>query len=1082
MDLYLLFKSRVRQLRVTSLILFAILSLVIPSTLMAAPITISGKIVDSSGEALTGAAVVIKDSTVGTITDLDGNFTITATPESVLIISYIGYQTVEVSVGVRTEINITLKQDAIAVNDVVVVAFGTQNKANITGSISSVSGELLESRPVTNVSNALQGVVPGLNFSVNDSGGQLNNALSVNIRGAGTVGDGSSASPLILIDGVEGDMNMLNPDDIESISVLKDAAASSIYGSKAPFGVILITTKGGKEGKTRVTYSNDFRLSTPISVPDQMNSIRFAYMYNDAFLNSGQSAKISDETIALMVQFQNGEIPYGTSVNPETGAWLGSLGSYGNTDWYDVYYKDTSFSQTHSINLSGGSERVNYYFSGRYLDQGGLIRYGDDNLKRYNFSGKVSAKLASNIDMTYNVNYTRQVYDAPTYLNYYFYHQIQRTWPSLSVYDPNGFFTDDSDIYRLVDGGRSTDTNESVVQQLQFKYTPIENWNINLDATLKSNNNQSKDVYLPVYEYNAAGEPTAVALNNTINAGESRIAETVATPRTYTINAFSDYSLTLGDNHNINALVGFNGYLYHYKYMMAQADALISTSVPALGAATGTTEINYSESQSATAGFFSRVNYDYKGVYLLEANLRYDGSSRFTRENRWNLFPSVSVGYNIAATDYWQSFSQAFNILKFRASWGSLGNENTFGYYPFYQTQPYTSNGGYWILNNGLTSSADIPSLVSSTLTWETIETINFGFDFSLWSNRLSGKIDLFSRMTKNMIGPAESLPGVLGINPPSTNNADLESKGYEIELSWRDMVGSDFKYGVSLTFADDIQTVVSYPNADGSINTWGGGSGWYDGKRYGEIWGYETIGIAKSDAEMNAHLEAVGGQSALGDSWAAGDIMYADQDGVEGINTGANSVNDHGDLIVIGNTTPRYKYGITVDCAWKGFDFNMFWQGVGKRDYMCGYNGSASSIQQIAGFWGVVSSNAQTVGFEQHFDYFREEGHPLGANTDSYYPRPYATSDKNHWYQSGYVIDASYIRLKNMQIGYTIPSHITESWKINRLRVYFSADNLLTFTNCPAMFDPETLGGTWGTGKTYPLSATYAMGLNLNF
>lgn len=1037
---------------------------------------ITGVVTTTDGEAAVGATVIVKGTTIGATTSIDGEFSLNAPSDGMLQFTYLGFKTAEMAVGSKTQFSVVLEPEAKAIDEVVVVAFGSQIKSKVTGSISQISGDILDSRPVTNVGNALQGVVPGLNFGVDQSaGGELNSSLNVNIRGVGSIGEGSTSGPLVLIDGVPGDMNMLNPGDIESISVLKDAAASSIYGSEAPFGVILITTKTGEEGKVKISYNNDFRFTTPLLKPDQMNSIRFAFMINDSYANAGQAPLFAQETIDNMVLYQQGKLPYSTTINPENGDWHNNVGSWGNTDWYDVYYKDHSFSQTHSVNISGGTEKVNYYISGRFLDQSGLFRFGDDNMKRYNLSANVSAKLMDNMDLSYTMRWLQQDYEAPSYMDYYFYHQIQRMYPTLSPYDPNGFPSDASDIIRMEEGGRRNEITTSMVQTVKFRYEPLKNWNINLNGTMDLGSNNNLNYMLPVHYYNAAGDMVPTTLNAQVPIGSSKVTETMEQPKSYSFNAFTDYAYSLNDTHNFKILAGFNTNISTTNILTASRLGLISHDLPSIGTATGNSEIDDTKWETATAGFFGRLNYDYKGIYLFEGNVRYDGSSRFTRDQRWNIFPSFSVGYNIAATDYWSSLKDVVSVFKFRGSWGRLGNQNTSSIYPFYQTLPYSVGTGSWLLNGGFTDVAGIPSLISNSLTWETIETTNVGLDFALWNNRLTGMVDVFMRKTTNMVGPAPSLPEVLGADAPRTNNASMVSKGYEIELSWRDRVG-EVNYGIRATLADDIQRITSYPNATGDIR------GWYDGKHYGEIWGYESVGLARTQAEMDTHLESVGGQDLIGNDWEAGDVMYRDLDGVPGISSGANTVAYHGDLVVIGNDTPRYKYGINIDASWKGFDFSMFWQGVGKRDFAIGYDGSPYSIQNSAGYFGVIEYYAQVTGFEEHWDYYRPNGHPMGANTDSFYPRPLTGTSKNHWVQTQYLIDASYLRLKNLQVGYTIPSHITKKFGVSRLKIFFSGENLLTFTKVPKMYDPETLGGGWGSGKTYPLSRTYSFGLNINF
>lgn len=1035
---------------------------------------IKGIIKDASGEPLIGALIIIEGTTTGTTSRADGTFNLAVKEGDVVVVSYIGYNDYKETIAKQGYLEVVMMESSLSADEVVVVGYGSQKKINLTGSVSSLSGEDIAARPVTSVTNALQGVIPGLNMSFDGDGGELNNTMSVDIRGGGTIGEGSSSGPLILIDNAPGDMNSLNPQDIENISVLKDAAASSIYGSRAPFGVILITTKKGEKGKARINYQGDFRVVSPISLPDQMNSLRWVTMYNDGHTNAGSAAAVSQTAIDKIIAYQAGEIPYATTVNNLTGLWSTARGANGNTDWYDVYYKDQTYAQNHAISVSGGGEKVNYYFSTSYLNQQGLMRYGDDQYTRYNIRAKIDFQLNDYITASYNTSWAEVDYERPSYMTSYFYHQISRRWVTNPVYDPNGFFMEDSDIYRLTEGGRYNEKETRNSDQLNINIRPTKNWNINFEGNMNTIGGDYHQDILPVYGYNASGEPYPVIFNSSVGAGQSSVSEKKTSTKIYTVNAFTDYTFDVAEDHNVKVLAGFNADVRRADALTAQRDSLIVASLPALSTASGKEVINWAETHQATTGFFGRINYNYKDRYMAEINARYDGSSRFVGDQRWNLFPSFSGGWNIAKEDFWGDFVDVVNQFKFRASWGELGNQNTTNLYPFYQTLPYTKDGNEWLLGGSLNDKVNMPSMISSLLTWEKIRTLNLGLDFAMFSNRLKGSIDVFNRQTLDMVGPAPSLPSTLGTSAPIVNNADMSSKGYEIEISWRDKIG-DFSYGIKGNLYDATQTVDYYPDSNGNIYNW------YSGKKSGEIWGYETVGIAKSDAEMQAHLEKVGGQDRIGDNWAAGDIMYADKDGVEGITPGSSTLDDHGDLSVIGNSTPRYRFGITVDAAWKGFDFQMFWQGIGKRDISFGGT-SNTVLSNSAQFWGIVGNAYQSVGFEDHWDYFRPEGHEYGANLDAYYPRPNVDSEKNHRHQTAYLLSGAYIRLKNVQLGYTVPVNLVQKIGVSRLRVYVSADNMLTFTKMASMFDPETLGGGWGAGKTYPLSKVVSMGINLNF
>ncbi|WP_050708680.1 SusC/RagA family TonB-linked outer membrane protein [Dysgonomonas sp. HGC4] len=1035
-----------------------------------AQIALKGTVVDEKNEPMIGIGVVVKNTTIGTATDLDGKFSITVPDsKSVLVFSFIGYRTQEITVGSQKELHVTLKEDLQLLDEVVVVGYGTQKKVNVTGSVSVVNPDIIENRPITNVSQALQGVVPGLNFSVNSSnGGALNSSMNVNIRGSGTIGSGSKASPLILIDGIEGDMNSLNPNDIASISVLKDAASSSIYGARAAFGVILITTKTGKSGRTSVSYLGNLRLSSAIQVPNIMDSYKFAQYFNRAATNDGQSPVFSDEMMSRILAYQRGELKEGTTANPNTGRWRDYDGANANTDWFKEQYKSSVPAHEHNVSISGGGEKMTYLVSGNFLDQNGLIRHGGDNLKRYSINSRITAKLSDYVDLNYNVKWIRNDYDRPSYMTPLFYHNIARRWPTNPVYDNNGFIMDGMEVLQMKDGGRNREQKDELYNQIQFIFEPIKNWRIYTEGNIRTLNKFEHWDVLPIYGHDVKGEPFLASWDGRA-AGQTQIYENAYKENFLTTNIYTDYTKDLESGHNFKVMGGFNAEVMKTRNVWGQKDGLISPEVPTLNTATQNQKTGGGYAEWAVAGFFGRLNYNYKERYMAEVNLRYDGSSRFLSDKRWTVFPSFSVGWNIAQEDFFGSLSDHISTLKLRGSWGQLGNMNTDAWYPFFQSMPIGTQSGGWIVDNGVrpnTSSA--PGIVSGDMTWETVESWNIGLDWAALNNRLTGSFDYFKRTTKNMIGPAPQLPGILGTSVPKVNNSDMESYGFELEVGWRDKIG-DFSYGARFVLADNQQKITRYPNETGNIDTW------YTNKMDGTIWGYQTIGIAKSDAEMNAHLATLpnGGQNAIGSNWAAGDIMYKDINGDGKIDAGSSTLTDPGDRTIIGNSTPRFKYGLTLEAAWKGIDISIFFQGVAKRDYMLGG----------AYFWGATGGMWQSVAFKEHWDFFRPEGDPLGANLDAYYPRTlFSSGDKNQQTQSRYLQDASYLRLKNLQIGYAIPTMMSQKIGLQFVRIYMSGENLWTKSDISGVFDPELLGGDWGAGKTYPLQRTISFGVNVNF
>ena len=566
---------------------------------------------------------------------------------------------------------------------------------------------------------------------------------------------------------------------------------------------------------------------------------------------------------------------------------------------------------------------------------------------------------------------------------------------------------------------------------------------------------------LPVYGYNVNNEPYATN-NGDYGAGQSRVYEYRLKQDYFTMNVFTDYSKQLG-GHWFKVMGGFNAELTRQNSLTASGYTLNSVNVPYLNQTTTNKAATGSVADNALAGFFGRINYNYKERYLLEVNLRYDGSSRFVGEHQWGLFPSVSAGWNIANEEFFKkmNWTRDISTFKLRGSWGQLGNNRTDSWYPFYQTMGTGAANSNWLINGAQQNTAGMAGIVSSILTWEKVETLDFGFDFGAFNNRFNVAFDWFTRWTYDMVGPAPTLPSILGASAPAINNCDMRNRGWEVEVSWRDRI-QDFGYGVRVVMSDSKSEILKYPNETGAFGNY------YNGKQVGEFWGYVTEGIAQSDDQMNDWL--ANNRPSWGSNWGAGDIMYKELNGDGVVNGGAGTLDNPGDQKVLGNTTPRYNYGITLDASWKGIDFSMFWQGVLKRDW---YFGAGDPY-----FWGAVGGEWQSCAFTEHMDFWTED------NRDAYYPKPYLINGitKNQAVQSRYVQDASYLRLKNLQLGYTFPKAMTTRAGIQNLRVYFSADNLCTISKMASQFDPETLGGYWGSGKTYPIQRSFSFGINLNF
>lgn len=1033
-----------------------------------------GTVVDNNGDPVVGASVFVVSNgqKKGSVTDLDGNFEIAGVASgSSLTISYVGYKTQQVTWSGK-DLKVTLQENSEMLENVVVVGYGTQKKVNLTGAVSVVNSKQLESRPVTSVAQALQGEVPGLNFSVGNAGGSLNSRMGLNIRGIGTIGEGSNAAPLVLIDGSEGDLYSISPNDIESISVLKDASSSAIYGSRAAFGVILVTTKSGKEGRMNVSYNGNVRFSTATQIPEMPNSYDFARYWNDAAANSGGNAPFSQDMLNKIKNHINGIPAPGEEV---TTTWQGTAanepwsmytGSWDNTNWFKEMYRSAVPSTEHNISVSGGGNKVNYYISGAILSQRGLIRHGKDKLKRYNFSSKVTANLTDWATVTYNSKWIREDYSRPSYMTGLFFHNIARRWPTNPVYDPNGHYVHGNEILQMENGGIDATQEDKLFQQLALEFRPIKGWKIRLEGNYNTTNYHNHWDVLPIYYYDPDQHPIAAAWSGDYAAGKSNVGEAMSKNNYYNGRFFTEYNMTLNDKHEFKFLAGLDMESNIYTYLSASQADLVTPLVPTLNNATNkVVGRGFSNTHWSTMGMFGRINYAYDSRYLAEFSIRRDGSSRFIGDKTWGTFPSIALGWNIANEQFFKPLNKTVNTLKLRLTYGSLGNTNIKQLYPWFLRQPISSNSSAWLVNGERVNTSSVPGLVSPFLTWERVQSWNIGLDFGLFNNKLQGTFDYFVRTTKNMVGPAPVKPSILGATQPKENNSDMRSNGWDLEVRWRDRVGQ-VNYGIKLVLSDDYQTITNFYNPNRLL------SQWCAGKRMGDIYGYKVEGIAQTDQQMNEWL--ANNKPSWGSNWAAGDVMYKDLDGDKKVNSGKSTYDDMGDLTKIGNSLPRYRFGITLDANWKGFDFLIFMQGVGKRDF---WDASPYSIGANTGLW-------QSAAFKDHLDYWRPATDTnFGPNPNAFYPRPlFGAGSKNFQTSDRYLQNAAYMRIKNIQIGYTLPAAIASKIGASRIRFYFSAENLATFTKMNKIFDPEATGGDWGPGKIYPLQRTVSFGLNLNF
>lgn len=1019
-------------------------------------IDIRGVVRDNTGAPLPGASVIVKGTQMGTQTDASGEFLLAGVdPPATLQISIIGYKAVEKSVDGKSYIEVTLEPNLQSMNEILVVGYGTQKKVNLTGAVSQISGEELENRPITNVTEGLQGLIANLNIRTTTAGGAPDAEKTINIRGF--TGLGSNAAPLILIDGVEGDINSINPVDIESISILKDAASSAIYGSRAPYGVILITTKGGKKNQPiRLSYNGNVSFSEPVNVPETLNSLQFAEIYNEASANAGLPPVFTDEVIARIKAFMADPVNTPSTIpNPGNPLEWGSYGySNANNNWFDIFLKDRASNQQHTIGLNGGGERIQYYLGLGYLDKSGMFRYFDDKYGRYNFRANISSEVNNWISIGLRTAFSNENSNNPyagARQGNNWYHNIPRHWPTVPLKNPDGYYSLDSEIPTISEGGRNIRSANASRIMGEIILKPLAGWHITGNYTYSYNSGRARQTILPVAYKLIDG---STAMTETIPF----LSKTANSSRYYNYNIFTGYERKF-HRHSFKTLLGYQQESKSFESLSGSNQNLYSVDLPSLSLTYGT---NFSANDDlyrwVTEGYFFRFNYNFGEKYLLEFNGRYDGASLFRKENRYNFFPSISVGYNISAEEFWSPLSGVINNFKLRASYGSLGDITSLidaGNYYF--SQSVLSNaaptGTNYIFGDTRQPYVRAGGLVSPEVSWAKPAMLDIGLDMSVLKDRLQITFDWYRRRTKDLFGPPQQYSGVLGVNPPQKNNSAIETKGFDLTASWRDNAGP-VSYNIRFVLSDYKGTVLDYPN---NLVT-----GWYPGQNMGDIWGYKTVGFFQTDDE----IKEAALQTRISSVWFPGDMRYADlnNDGV--INVGNLTLDSSGDVTVLGNNTPRFNYGLTLGAEWRGFDLSVFVQGIGKREYFTNSNY----------FWGIVGDPYQSSPLATNLDRWTPE------TPNGYFPRYYLNSQmrKNIQTQSRYILNSAYLRLKNLQIGYSLPAAFTKRMMIRRLRVYLSAENV--FTLSPGLHkkfqvDPELLIGNL---KIYPIQRTLSIGVNL--
>lgn len=1028
-------------------------------------IQISGTVLDNNGDPLPGASVTIAGTLTGTVTDINGNYTLEVNEKSILVFSYIGYESQEIVVGNKTQINITLQDDVSSLDEVVVVGYGTKKKINLTGAVSTASGKDMANRPVTNVQQSLQGLVSNLIITPNTAGGEPGADMAMSIRGLASF-EGSTA-PFVLVDGVPMDINDIDPNDIESVSVLKDAASTSIYGARAAYGVILITTKRGSSG-SRISYSTNVGLSSPTIWPKLQGGTDWAYALNDARTNFGASPFYPAEAIGRLEQnlANPGSAP-GMLPNASGDDWnLMNTGTLGvaNDGISDLIMKDNSFRVKHNLSISGGNENINYYLSGGLYDEEGLLRFGDESFSRFNVDAKIGAKVTSWMNLDLFVKYKSENEDFPWNQNFgraWYMNWIGKLkFGTPAKYPGTDIWTQQTNVetWKKV---RQTITDNQIVISPKIEIKPIKGWVTTVQLNYRSTQVEDTRTGLQFPWVRPNGDIDFIPQNRESTEYHNELRRnTYLSP-----NIYSSYSRILG-NHDLQLMVGYQQEEYTFSNLGARSFFLLSDAIPSISTAVGDQLVSDAVGHWSTRSVFGRFNYIFGEKYLLEVNIRSDGSSRFEEDERWGVFPSVSAGWIISEENFFSS-NKLVNLLKIRGSYGTLGNQDVANYL-FIPTMPIRQTNN-WLFGEDRAWSVRAPNLNSVNLSWETVSTLDLGIDAYLLDNRLGFTFGVYETRTSDLVGPGQPLPAVLGSTVPKRNEGEIKTRGWELELSWKNVVSQSFRYEIRGQLADYESTVVDYNNPTGLLNTF------YPGQDLNEIWGYRYESHYQTQAEIN---EGVNQSFIYSGLWRTGDFKYKDLNGDGKINVGDNTIDNHGDLDIVGNTTPRYTFGLNLNAQWKNLDVSIFFQGVGKRDWSFG---NSSVFRGPAG--GPMHNNV----LEGHLDYWRDESSALGANYDAYFPRPYAQffgeNAKNYGRPTDHLMqDASYLRLKNLQIGYSLPKRIAEKALLTNARIYISGENLLTFTDL-MFFDPEALAGRWyGSGDAYPLSRTFSAGLNLNF
>lgn len=1054
---------------VAAFLLFGVLS----QEALAQDRAVSGVVKDESGLELPGVSVVVKGTARGTTTDGNGKYQLTVpSAGTTLVFSFVGYGSKEELVGNRSTINLNLSGEDKILNEVVVVGYGTQQKVNLTGAVGVADAKRIENRPIANVGEGLQGVIPNLNITVRN--GDPSRSPTFNVRGFESINGGA---PLILVDNVPMDINRINPNDIESISVLKDASAAAVYGARAAFGVVLITTKSGKAGKIQVNFGSQFSLAKPIFNMDNITDpYEFVQARNAANIRTSGNPTYDPRFVEAVKRYSENPV----AAN-EWGVNNGRLEYYGFNRYQEKIMTDFSPTNQQDLSIAGGSDKARFFVSFGRFSKDGYLQMNNEEFKRYNLLLKADFQVNKWLNLDTKVVFNSQNSDKPHFYNWDVnINSLARVNPIQPIQFPDLEFyvkPGDRDQYSqyigkyfggtnffpyLQDGGRETFTRNDLWLTQGATLTPLPGLKVVGNFSYNLFNDMFQNVRSRVQVMG-----TDLLAANPINfgfSGDDWIENRNQYNQYYVLNAFAEYALQNTGKHNVTGMVGFNEERGLNRSVYAQARGLITPNVIDLDATTGVQRTLGGKSHTSLRGVFYRMTYNYDDRYLLEANGRYDGTSRFPTDSRFGFFPSFSAGWRISNENFMAGTNGWLDNLKLRASWGTLGNQTiqnrNNGNQLFYPAIPAMGAGQAPFLLGGVNIPTVSPAgLVSPSLTWESVTSQNIGLDVTMLKSRLDFSFDLYTRDTRDMLMNVD-LPDILGTNAPQSNAADLRTSGWELSLTWRDKIKTNWSYDVTLALADAQAEITRFVNPSGALPNPGQGI-FYVGQKLGEIWGYETAGIFQTQDEVTNSPSQV----RIGNNWRAGDMRYADLNGDGIISPGKNTLADPGDRRIIGNETPRYSFGINTNIAYKNFQFTAFFQGIGRADYLPG-NGNWNWFYPF------------NAGHVERY-YITDSWTP--ENPNAYFAAAHvSTSDKkNIQGQSRFIQNASYLRAKNIQLSYTLPAAVSSKIGMSRAQIFIAGMNLFEVTRIRKPLDPETIRTPT---IEYPMQRIGTVGINVSF